>query len=99
MAAATPLDAAHLVDAGTPESRTESLVTDDRTFFNELIAPMQPRMMRSIWRIVRDADLAEDCLQDALAAIWKKRTRICRHPNPQALMLKICLDAACDGLR
>ena len=99
MAAATPLDAAHLVEAGTPESRTESLVTDDRTIFDELIAPMQTRMMRSIWRIVRDADLAEDCLQDALAAIWKKRGRIRRHPNPPALMLKICLDAACDALR
>jgi RNA polymerase sigma-70 factor (ECF subfamily) len=99
MAAATPLDAANIVDAGTPESRTESPVTDDRIIFDELIAPMQARMMRSIWRIVRDTDLAEDCLQDALAVIWKKRSRIRCHPNPPALMLKICLDEACDALR
>ena len=63
------------------------------------IAPMEARMMRSIWRIVRNADLAEDTLQDALAVIWKKRHQVRRHPNPPALILKICLNAAYDSLR
>jgi DNA-directed RNA polymerase specialized sigma24 family protein len=84
---------------GTPESRRESLVTDDRTIYNELIAPLEATMMRSIWRIVRKADLAEDSLQDALTVVWKKRHRIRRHPNPPALILKICLDTAYDSLR
>jgi len=56
-------------------------------------------LIRSIWRVVRNAYLAEDCLQDALAAIWKKRFQIRLHPNPQALILKICLNAAYDTLR
>ena len=43
--------------------------------YDELIAPFEAMMMRSIWRIVRNADLAEDCLQDALAVVWKKRSR------------------------
>ena len=72
---------------------------DDRAIYDELIAPQEEKMMRSIWRIVRNADLAEDCLQDALTIIWKKRYRIHGHPNPQALILKICLDAAYDSLR
>jgi RNA polymerase sigma-70 factor (ECF subfamily) len=74
-------------------------VTDDRTIYDELIAPMEATMMHSIWRVVRNAELAEDCFQDALAAIWKKRFQIRRHPNPPALILKICLNRACDSLR
>jgi RNA polymerase sigma-70 factor (ECF subfamily) len=74
-------------------------VTDDRTIYDELIAPMEAAMMRSIWRVVRNAELAEDCLQDALAAVWKKRIQIRLHPNPPALILKICLNTAYDSLR
>jgi len=77
----------------------ESLVTDERKIYEKLIAPHESRMMRTIWRVVRHPELAEDTLQDALVIIWRKRKRIRRHPNPQALILKICLNAACDSLR
>jgi RNA polymerase sigma factor (sigma-70 family) len=99
MAAAIPLNTAHLEDGAVLESHGESLVTDDRTIYDELIAPLETTMMRSIWRIVRNADLAEDSLQEALTVVWKKRLQISRHPNPPALILKICLDAAYDSLR
>jgi RNA polymerase sigma-70 factor (ECF subfamily) len=65
----------------------------------QLIAPLEATMMRSIWRVVRNADLAEDSLQDALAVTWRKRFRIRLHPNPKALILKICLNSAYDSLR
>ncbi len=77
----------------------ETSVPDDKIFYEELIAPLESRMMRSIWRVVRQPDLAEDALQDALAIVWRKRALIRRHPNPRALILKICLNAACDMLR
>lgn len=99
MEAATPLNTGLMEDEGTLESRGESLVTDDKTIYDELIAPLEATMMRSIWRIVRNADVAEDSLQDALAVIWKKRFQIRLHPNPQALILKICVNAAYDSLR
>jgi RNA polymerase sigma-70 factor (ECF subfamily) len=83
----------------TLELREKNLVTDDRTIYDELIAPLEATMMRSIWRVVHNSDLAEDCLQDALAIVWKKRSQIRLHPNPQALILKICLNAAYDSLR
>jgi RNA polymerase sigma-70 factor (ECF subfamily) len=83
----------------TLKSRGESLVTDDRTIYDELIAPLEATIIRSIWQVVRNADLAEDCLQDTLAVVWKKRFQIRLHPNPQALILKICLNAAYDSLR
>jgi RNA polymerase sigma-70 factor (ECF subfamily) len=91
MESATPLN------AGLMES--EETLTGDRTIYDELIAPLEATMMRSIWRVVRNADLAEDCLQDALAVVWKKRFQIRLHPNPKALILKICLNAAYGSLR
>ena len=99
MESATPVNPGLMEDKGTLESQGESLVTDDRTIYDELIAPLEVTMMRSIWRVVRNADLAEDCLQDALAVIWKKRFQIRLHPNPQALILSISLNAAYDSLR
>ena len=99
MEAATHLEASVEENEGSLKSCRESVMSDDRTIYDELIAPLEDRMMRSIWRIVRNADLAEDSLQDALAVIWKKRRRICGHPNPPALILKICLSAAYDSLR
>lgn len=99
MESAAPLNTGLMEDEGTLEPHGESLVTDDGMIYDELIAPLEAMMMRSIWRIVRNADVAEDCLQDALAVVWKKRFQIRLHPNPQALILKICLNAACDSLR
>ena len=67
--------------------------------YSTLVRPLEPRMMRSIWRIVRQRESAEDALQDALAVIWKKRDAVACHPNPQALILKISIAAAYDVVR
>ena len=67
--------------------------------YDRLIRPMESRMMRSIWRIVRQREAAEDALQDALTVIWKKRATVARHPNPEALILRISVNAAYDAVR
>lgn len=73
---------------------------ENREFdYDELVRPLESRMMRVAWRIVREREAAEDALQDALAAIWKKRAAVARHPNPQALILKMTVAAACDACR
>ena len=56
-------------------------------------------MIRSVWRIVRDPNDFDDAFQEALATIWKRLRRIRRHPNPHALILRICANAAYDVLR
>lgn len=55
--------------------------------------------MHTIWRVLRDPDDTDDALQEALAIIWKRLDKISRHPNPKALILKICIDTAYDTLR
>ena len=67
--------------------------------YEEIIGPIEDRMIRSIWRITRDAHDADDAMQNALVTVWKRWTRIGRHPNPPALVLKICIDAALDVAR
>jgi len=71
----------------------------ERVSYEELIAPVRERMMRIIWRIVRDPDEAEDTMQEVLTLIWKKLDRFSAHPNPQALVMRICVNAAVDALR
>jgi RNA polymerase sigma factor (sigma-70 family) len=56
-------------------------------------------MIRTIWRIVRDPQDAEDAMQEALLTIWMRWHRVCKHPRPEALVLKICVDAAYDLTR
>lgn len=78
----------------------EAAAMENREFdYDELVRPLESRMMRVAWRIVREREAAEDALQDALAAIWKKRAAVARHPNPQALILKMTVAAACDACR
>lgn len=67
--------------------------------YDALVGPIQDQMLRSIWRITRVAEDAEDALQESLTIIWKRRARIGRHPCPRALILRICVNCACDVLR
>jgi RNA polymerase sigma-70 factor, ECF subfamily len=67
--------------------------------YESLIAPIENQMIRSVWRIVRDADDAEDAFQQALETVWRQLKRIRRHPNPHALILRICINSAYDVLR
>ena len=67
--------------------------------YEQWIRPIEGQMIHSIWRIVRDADDADDAMQAALETVWKRLPKVRRHPNPHALVLRICANAAYDLLR
>jgi RNA polymerase sigma factor (sigma-70 family) len=67
--------------------------------YERLIAPIETRLMRTIWAIVRDPDEAQDALQEALTVIWRRWDHLQAHPNPEALVVRICVNAAYDTLR
>jgi RNA polymerase sigma-70 factor (ECF subfamily) len=80
--------------------RADADAMDEPSFaYDDLIRPVEPLMMRSIWRILRQREAAEDAFQDALTIVWRKRRAVARHPNPRALILRISIDAAYDALR
>ncbi len=56
-------------------------------------------MLGTVWRMLRNAHDAEDALHSALAILWEQWPRVESHPNPHALILKVCADAAIDHLR
>jgi RNA polymerase sigma factor (sigma-70 family) len=67
--------------------------------FEELIEPIKGQMIATVMRIVRDPHEAEDVMQIALTAIWRKLARIHRHPNPQAYVMRICISRSYDAMR
>lgn len=67
--------------------------------FVRLIAPLERRMFETVWRVLRHPHDAEDALQSALQTLWRQRHRLASHPNPQALVSKVCADAALDEFR
>ena len=67
--------------------------------YERLIAPIENRMMRAVWRVLRDPNEVEDAFQEALLTVWKRWDRVLAHPNPQALVLQICIHTAHDALR
>jgi RNA polymerase sigma-70 factor (ECF subfamily) len=74
-------------------------MNDAQRAYDRIVRPIEDRMIRSIWRIVRDPQDAEDAMQDALLTIWKRWDRVTQHPHPEALVLKISIDAAYDVTR
>ena len=74
-------------------------MNDRQREYERLIAPIEDRMMRAVWRVSRDPDDTEDAFQEALLTVWKRWDRVRRHPNPHALVLHICINAAHDVLR
>ena len=74
-------------------------MSHDNGDFEALIAPIQDRMVLSIWRVLRDADETDDVTQEVLLDVFRKMKRIRSHPNPTALVLRICVNRAIDHLR
>lgn len=67
--------------------------------YEQFIEPIEDQMIQSVWRIVRNPDDAKDAFQEALLKVWKKWDKVRRHPNPHALVLRICINCSYDLLR
>lgn len=71
----------------------------DESFYDQFVRPNEERMMACVWRITQEREAAKDALQNALAIIWRKRDLVARHPNPEALLLRICRESTLDLMR
>ena len=67
--------------------------------YERLVVPIQERLVNCVWRIVRDVHETEDVVQEALVQITQRFDEVRRHPNPTALMLRICSNRALDHVR
>jgi len=71
----------------------------DDAFYREFLAPLEARLLRTVFRVLRDPDAARDALQDALLRVWQHRDEVREHPNPEALIVRIGYHAAIDAVR
>ena len=71
----------------------------DREEYARLIAPIEDQMIRTVWRIVRDHQDAQDAFQQALEKVCRRWRTVLRHPNPHAYILRICINCAYDHVR
>lgn len=85
-----------LVKTGFPQGQACMGTSDSYARF---IEPIEGQMIGVIWRVLRDSDESDDALQNALTKIWAKRRAVFSHPNPKALILRICINSAYDTLR
>ncbi len=67
--------------------------------YERFIQPIEDQMMRCVWRVVQDPADAADAFQNAMVTILERFGDIEQHPNPRALILCICTNAAYDHLR
>lgn len=67
--------------------------------FSQWIAPAQSRMINCTWRIVRSAADTDDVIQEVLLHVFKHFNDVRNHPNPTALLLRICTQKSLDHLR
>ncbi len=74
-------------------------MTKGLVWYQRWIEPLEDQMIRSIYRIIKNPHDAEDVLQNALTTIYHKSKLVESHLNPQALILRIAIDAAYDWLR
>ena len=58
MGSATPLKTTLTENEGSLKFRGDNLLANDRTIYEELIAPLEAKMIRSIWRVARNSELA-----------------------------------------
>lgn len=67
--------------------------------YEALVRPIERRLVRAVWRVLRNEADADDALQDGLTRVWMRLEQVRRHPNPEALVVRLCLNSAYDILR
>lgn len=67
--------------------------------FEAMLRPMEGQVLGTLWRILRNPEETDDAHQDFLLRVWKQWRAVERHPNPRALLLRICVQCAYDMLR
>jgi len=71
----------------------------DSAALNEMLSAVRPRVVAVAFRLVKDADDAEDVVQDALTKVWRN---LCRYEGRSAFstwLHRIVVNTALDHLR
>ena len=68
----------------------------EKEAFVQQIVPLRTVLLARAKGLTRDADRAEDLVQEVMLRLWDKRGQLDGHPNHQALALKILQNCFLD---
>lgn len=71
----------------------------DSSRFKQYIIPLNATLFRIAYRIVRDADVAKDMVQDTFIALWHKREILDELVNVESFAVKVLKNRCIDYLR
>ena len=72
---------------------------DFQSEYERFIRPIEDQMMSAVWGVTQNPEDAEEAFQEALSVLWRKWRHVRAHPNPRALILRICFNSGYDVLR
>src|SRR4051812_40907877 len=67
--------------------------------FLSLIIPLQERLFRFAFHLLRNEEEAKDLVQDALVRIWEKRSLLTEVNNAEAWCIRIVKNMVVDRMR
>lgn len=76
---------------------TQRRTSDDQ--FRSFYERLEPRAVSVATRLVRDRGLGEDVAAEAFARAYAQWSRVLRHPNPDAWLLRVVGNVAIDQIR
>ncbi|MEX0768293.1 MAG: SigE family RNA polymerase sigma factor [Microthrixaceae bacterium] len=71
----------------------------DDSGFRGFYERLQPRAIAVARRLIGDTALAEDIAAESFARAYARWGKVCRHPNPEAWLLRVVGNLAIDSLR
>jgi RNA polymerase sigma-70 factor, ECF subfamily len=75
------------------------LKESDPTAFEVLFRHLRRRLVAFVWALVRDADVADDIVQDVFVELWAGRRRIDADRSLKALLYRMARNRAYNHLR
>lgn len=77
----------------------QQIADGNENAFRELFTLYMPQVYPMIFRMVEDADMAEDILQDTFLSVWTNRGKLPGIGNPRAWLLRIAYYKSLTALR
>jgi len=71
----------------------------DSRAFEALYVGLFPLVIRTVYLVVLDRDIAQEITHEAFLRLWQNRQRLGEHPNEKAWLMRVAVNLALDHRR
>ena len=72
---------------------------DGGSAFDELYRTLYPLVVRSVYLVVLNPDIAQEVTHEAFLRLWQHRDRLVEHANERAWLMRVAINLAIDHRR